>query len=321
LQNFYNREGARLEQLQQKMEKATLKTIEKEFRQMNIKCNVESSRGQHCKGANRKDKYQNLTHADSDAQGFYTRHSSKRGGARLMLEIQRKTKCLADQIRQKAASLEDKTSNPFEIAKITDGSEQESYLMEQLFDVSSPQAQCEEVRSMRIVGRTSDKDGEAARPYFVRLDTEFEQSADLRGKSKKDIKRPATAADSGGSSSMTVGACLKLPRKDRELLQMLGFENCNDLLALPPFADLHRGYKKVSLKLHPDKKSSEATLKARDGDVLDCNLSSMSFQDFQNKYREFQAMFYDVDKQDFNATVKMHLPKVKTKSACLRSSR
>lgn len=282
-----------------------MKTIEKEFRKLNIRCNVEHVRGQRRKGNSSKDKYQTITHADSDARSFYARHSSQRGGAQLMLEIQRKTKYLADQIQQKTASLEDKSCTTREIPRITAGFEQESRSTEDFSDFSSPKAQCEEAPFLKAAGLTSDKDAGAARLHFVRPDT-FEQSADLRGESKKNTKKSSSTA-SGGSRGMIVGACLKLPREHRELLRMLGFEDCIDLLALPPFADLRRGYKKASLELHPDKRVSEA--------LSGCNLSTTSFQEFQHKYHEFLAMFYDEDKQDFNAGVKMHLPKVKKKKS------
>jgi hypothetical protein len=294
LQDLYNREEARLKHLQQKMDKATIKIIERNFRQLNIKCNVEHIRGQHSSKGNRKDKYQTLTHADSDARGFMLRHSSKSGGAQLMLEIRRKTKCLANRIQQKAASLEDKTRTPCELARITYGSEPEPQL------------------EVQPAARDSGADAAAAKPHFLRPDIEFEQSADMRRESRKnDTKGHAASASEGrsrksfgatstaseGRRSKTVGACLKLQQNQQDLLRVLGF------------ADLRRGYKKASLELHPDK------IVSRDGDLSSCKFSTMSFQAFQDSYRELLDTFYDVDAQDFNARVKMHLPKAKTKCA------
>merc|ERR1711979_154906 len=95
LQDLYVREEARLAQLQQKLEKASLKAIEKEFRKINVRCNVEQVRGQKTRN-DHKNKYQSVTHMDSDSLSFYAKRTSKGGGGHLMLEIQKKTQQIAD---------------------------------------------------------------------------------------------------------------------------------------------------------------------------------------------------------------------------------
>lgn len=146
---------------------------------------------------------------------------------------------------------------------------------------------------------------------FVKPDEEFIRPSDSRGETKRAGAKPSGSTRSQGSNRMLVGACLKLSQKDREFLAMVGFGDCLELAALPPFADLRRGYKKASLVLHPDKRCGA---NVDDVELTGPDSSKVSFQDFQTLYQEFIAKFYDVEQQDFNAAVKMHLPRTSVRA-------
>lgn len=290
LQDLFRNEELRLEQLQQRLDKTALKAIEKEWRKMNVRSNVETVRGQHRKGATNNDKYQTITHADSDARKFYDKHSKSKG--RLMLVIQAKTKCLEDRIAQKSKCLEDKANIQGAILKIQDIAK---------ITYISGTADHDVVGSVEHAVWTLGCGSEVAGQCFVKPDTAFEQSADMRGGNKKCGKKPTTADALGNKSNTAVGASLKLPQKHQKTLMALGFNDCHTLGELPPFANLRHSYKKELLALHPDKRCNDVMAAGGEG-------GTMSFEEFQDRYQELLAMFYDVNKQDFNASVKMHLP-------------
>jgi len=271
------------------------KAIEKEFRKLNLRCHVEHVRGQHIKGKDKKGKYQTLTQADHDTLRFYACHSSGRAGLATMKRVQ----CLEDKVKKITRCLEDKARS-HHVAIRDSELAQSKNSFEQEFASRSERA---------ATGYVEPAAGPAAPNLdFAKPGEVFEQSSDIRSARKK-CSNPGMGTTSVSGSSLGVGASLKLSQKHRELLMMIGFNNCHDLLTLPTYADLRRGYKKASFTLHPDKRCSEVATASSDINVKSAGskLSALSFQDFQEQYRNLLAMFYDSDKQDFNASVKMHL--------------
>lgn len=275
-----SREEERLEQLQQRCDKAVRKAVEKEFRKLNIRCNAEAVRGQR-KGGDSKNKYQTLTNTDRDTLKFYACHSSKGSGQPIASKLQflenklkKDTKCLGDKSRH----------------------------LQTIMDKDSGGASREGVSSICQAARAAQASLDFAKPG-----EEFEQSTDGRGRLKHETAAEPRTFYVGGVTA-AVGANLKLSSKYRWFLGLLGFESCTDLATLPMFADLRSSYKRASLVLHPDKLRDPAV---GEGGSTCCELTEMTFQDFQIHFEELQSTFYDAGQQDFSAAVKMHLPKVR----------
>jgi hypothetical protein len=325
LQDLYAREEARLEQLQQNVEKAALKAVERQFRKLNIRCNVERVRGQDRKGKSSKDKYQTVTHGDRTYLEFYARHSSKGRGALLMLAVQQKTKHLEN----KTSRIWRLTAGNPQIAELTDNCMQKTHSMigfgSTVSGGTSPETLCEE--RVRVEHAHLNLEGlDLSGTWFDFTDTNatFERSADMRGGSKQFSKKQSAPTAQVDIRNTAVGVNFSLSRKHREFLSTLGVGACHTLLALPSFAALRQSYKQALLKLHPDKKCTEALSVAKDENVKGVNgpekraLTSMPFHEFQERYQEFVAVFYDVENQDFNAGVKKHLS---SGASCTKSAR
>lgn len=285
LHTISGREEERLEQLQERFDKTVRRAVEKEFRKLNIRCNVEAVRGQPKKGFDSKGKYQTLTHTDTDTLKFYACHSSKGSGQTIASKLQ----FLENKLKKDTKFLGDKSRH-----------------LQSIMDKDSGRSLREGVSSICQAARAAQTSLDFAKPG-----EEFERSTDRRGRLKHETAAEPRTFYVGGVTA-AVGANLKLSSQYRWFLGLLGFESCTDLATLPMFADLRSSYKKASLVLHPDKLRDPAV---GEGGSTCCKLTEMTFQDFQIHFEELQSTFYDAGQQDFSAAVKMHLPKVRKRTS------
>lgn len=302
LEDLFSKEEAKASKAERRIEKQALKAIEKEWRKVNLRP-CEHVRGQkHSSNKyGKKGKYDTILSGDAGTKASYAEMAHGPKAALMMLDIQSRGK--------HPGSLE----NGLAVQRILGAARP----MISLTAGSNGGGAC----SITSSPTGNEAPCAAARPTVApTARAGLERPEDAFARSEDDRRAAREARYGGGAGPSTARAAgdrasLKVSRKLRELLVVLGFVGSRSLADLPAFAELRRAYKKALLALHPDKLgrcdgSAEPTSGSPEEHIrTTAALYAMDFKKVQQRFEDLQGRFYDKGAEDFRADVKAHLPR------------